>query len=67
MLIFYLGLTSSLESSRGSPHKAANPDTVDELQRVAQSLTESLTDKDTALKHQRNTNRYVLSTLESQN
>ena len=40
--------------------KSASDETVHELQRLTKSLTESLTDKDTALKIQRKTNRYIL-------
>eukprot|EP00795_Rhopilema_esculentum_P011967 gene11967-2549_t len=43
--------------SHGSPAKESRQETVNELQRLTTSLTESLADKDTALKIQKKTNR----------
>ncbi|XP_065071204.1 coiled-coil domain-containing protein 149-like isoform X2 [Rhopilema esculentum] len=45
--------------SHGSPAKESRQETVNELQRLTTSLTESLADKDTALKIQKKTNRVL--------
>ena len=55
--LFYDFLVCVAFGNHGSPVKEEKNETFNELQRLTTSLTESLTDKDTALKIQRKTNK----------
>jgi len=54
-----VSFTQKAFGGHGSPVKVEKSETFNELQRLTTSLTESLTDKDTALRIQRKTNRVL--------